>query len=77
MSREVLVDARWQEPCEPMDRVMVALDLLRPDEHIRFLIHREPVPLYPILVERGFVFSVSAMDDGCFELLIEPAARPA
>lgn len=76
MAHEILVDARWAEPPEPMERVLVALDLLRPDEYIRFLIHREPVPLYPILGERGYGYHVRPMSGGCFEVLIErlPAA---
>lgn len=71
MPREMLIDARWTEPPEPMERVLVALDLLRPGEYIRFLIHREPVPLYAILVERGYGFRITPMEDSCFELMID------
>lgn len=71
---EVLVDARWLEPPEPMERVMTALDLLRPGQHVRFLIHRDPVPLYAILGARGCRWLVRPIEDGCFELLIEPGA---
>ncbi len=76
MSREILVDARWQEPPEPMARVLVALDLLRPDEHIRLLIHREPVPLYAVLNERGYGYRISPTEDGCYALLIERSLPP-
>ncbi|HEX8980298.1 MAG TPA: DUF2249 domain-containing protein [Parasulfuritortus sp.] len=73
---EVLVDARWLEPPEPMERVLAALDLLRPGQQVRFLIHREPLPLYAVLGERGCRWQVRPIEDGCFELLIEAAARP-
>jgi hypothetical protein len=51
--QEILVDGRGLEPPEPMEKVMQALALLRPGQHIRFLLHREPFPLYPLLAERG------------------------
>lgn len=74
MSTEVLVDGRWLEPPEPMERVLLALDMLRPGQTLRFLIHREPVPLYPILEDKGCGYTVHPMEDGCFEVLIEPRA---
>ena len=43
---EVRVDAGGLEPPEPLEQVLLALDLARPGEHVRFLVHREPVPLY-------------------------------
>lgn len=72
MKREILVDARWLEPPEPMERVLEALDRLRPGEQIRFLIHREPLPLYPLLRSQGYRHRIHLMDDGCYEVMIEP-----
>jgi uncharacterized protein (DUF2249 family) len=71
MKREVLVDARWLEPPEPMERVLAALDTLRPGERIRFLIHREPLPLYPILESAGYSHRLHMLADGCYAVLIE------
>jgi uncharacterized protein (DUF2249 family) len=76
VTREVLVDARWLEPPEPMERILTALDLLRAGQYIRFLIHREPLPLYAILTERGYGCRTLPMADGCFELLIERLPGP-
>jgi len=70
MKREIVVDARWLEPPEPMERVLLALDGLRPGERVRFLIHREPLPLYPILGQRGYRHEAHLMADGCYEILI-------
>jgi hypothetical protein len=47
--QEILVDARGLEPPEPMEKVLQPLDLLRPVQSIRLLLHREPFPLYPLL----------------------------
>lgn len=72
MKSEVLVDGRWLEPPEPMERILMALDVLRPGQRVRFLIHREPLPLYPILRGRGYRHVTHLMEDGCYEVLIEP-----
>lgn len=75
MKQEVLVDARWLEPPEPMEKVLDALDLLRPGQHIRFLLHREPYPLYGMLENMGYSHRTHMLADGCFEILIEPRVR--
>jgi hypothetical protein len=74
-----LVDARWLEPPEPMERVLAALDTLRPAEGVRFLIHREPLPLYSVLKQMGFSHHTRMIEDGCYEISIErpPAGTPA
>jgi uncharacterized protein (DUF2249 family) len=72
---EVLVDARWLEPPEPMERVLAALELLRPGGQVRFLIHREPQPLYSILNDAGYPYQVEPMADGCYQLLIRRQAK--
>lgn len=72
MKQEVLVDARWQLPPEPMEKVLLALDALKPGQRIRFLLHREPYPLYGILENLGYAHRTHMIEDGCFEILIEP-----
>jgi len=76
MNTEVLVDGRWLEPPEPMERVLMALDVLRPGQTLRFLIHREPIPLYPVLQDKGYSFTTRPIEDDCFEVLIKPADPP-
>jgi len=70
---EILVDARGLEPPEPMERVLQALELLRPGQSIRMLLHREPFPLYPILDERGYRRDTTAQPDGSYVILIRQA----
>lgn len=72
MKQEVLVDARWLEPPEPMEQVLSALAALHPGQHIRLLLHREPYPLYGILENMGCRHRTHLLQDGCYEILIEP-----
>lgn len=70
MKRDILVDGRWLEPPEPMQQVLEALDRLRAGERVRFLIHRDPLPLYPILDQLGYRHAARLMADGGYEILI-------
>lgn len=71
---EILVDARWLEPPEPLERVLEALERRAPGQRVRMLLHREPYPLYNILRQMGLAYETHARPDGSFEILIhEPA----
>jgi uncharacterized protein (DUF2249 family) len=70
MKKDILVDGRWLEPPEPMEQVLDALDHLRAGERVRFLIHREPQPLYPILDRLGYRHDVRLLEDASFEIMI-------
>jgi hypothetical protein len=72
MKKDILVDARWREPPEPMQLVLAALDNLHAGERVCFLIHREPLPLYPILRQMGYSHRARLMEDGCYEVMIVP-----
>ncbi len=77
MNPEVLIDARWLPPPEPMEQVLMALDLLRPGQRVRLLLHREPYPLYVLLDDRGYRHSARPIEDGCFEILIAARMAPS
>jgi uncharacterized protein (DUF2249 family) len=74
---EILVDARGLQPPEPMEKVMQTLALLRRDQSIRLLLHREPFPLYSILAERGYGHDTRMEADGSYVILIRPLDRRA
>lgn len=74
MRQEVTVDARWLEPPEPLEKVMLALDALHPGQQVRLLIHREPYPLYGILENMGFSHRTHQLEDQTFAILIEAKA---
>lgn len=72
---EILIDARWLRPPEPMEMVLHALDQLRPGQSIRMLLHREPFPLYPLLAERGYRHATQMEADGSYVILIRQAGE--
>jgi hemerythrin-like domain-containing protein len=64
------LDVRGLEPPAPMMRIMQAL-AGAPRQPLRVRIHREPIPLYELLAERGFTWRTTPLDDGSYEVLIE------
>jgi Uncharacterized conserved protein (DUF2249) len=73
MKKEILVDVRWLEAPEPLERAMQALDTLLPGQRVRMLIHREPLPLYGLLETQGFHHQTHLQPDGTYEILITQA----
>lgn len=69
---EILVDARELEPPEPLEKVLQTLNLLRPGQSIRLLLHREPFPLYSLLAVRGYCHATQMEADGSYVILIRP-----
>ena len=65
------LDLRGLQPPEPIVRIFAALERA-PGESLRAILPHEPLPLYPLLRERGFSYSGAQRADGAFELLIEP-----
>lgn len=67
---DILVDGRGLQPPEPMELVLAALDELQPGQRIRFLIHRQPYPLYDILRRYHYHYETTPLSSGDFEILI-------
>jgi hypothetical protein len=67
---DIVVDARWLEPPEPLERVLAALERRTRHQRVRLLIHREPYPLYDILRQMGLAHHTRPQPDGCYEVLI-------
>lgn len=65
-----LLDVGGLEPPEPMIRILEALDTLGPDERLRVLIDREPVPLYRILLRNGYQYRTTVQEEQCYEVMI-------
>ncbi len=70
MSTDLVVDARWLPPPEPMERVLQALEMRGRGQRVHLLIHREPYPLYELLNARGMEWRSRTLADGCYEVLI-------
>ncbi|MCC6531594.1 MAG: DUF2249 domain-containing protein [Burkholderiales bacterium] len=69
-SEVVVVDARWLQHPEPMEKVLAALSALTPGQRLLFKIHREPYPLYRMLEKNNYGWKVAKQDDGTFEITI-------
>lgn len=65
-----VLDVGGLEPPEPMVRILEALDSLGPDEQLRVLIDREPVPLYRILLRNGYQYRTTPQPELRYEVLI-------
>lgn len=74
---EVELDVRYLDPPEPMERAIDALDRLGPGDTLRMLIHREPHPLYQVLRESGFSYTVRQQPDYTYVILIRHRDAPA
>jgi uncharacterized protein (DUF2249 family) len=70
MSTLVRLDVRGLEPPEPMERVLGALDTLRPGDQLLMIIDRQPRPLYRILDSNGYAYRETLIPEGVFEILI-------
>lgn len=70
MANSIQLDLCGLEPPEPMERVLDALSRLQAGDEIRMLIDREPRPLYRILEQNGFIYTVAPREDYLFEILI-------
>ncbi len=69
---DVIVDGRGLLPPEPLEKVLEALDALAPGDRVRFVIDREPVPLYRVLHLNGYEYRAEFGDDGTVQVLIWP-----
>lgn len=67
---EIVLDVCGLEPPEPLERVLEALSSLAPEQRLRVVIGREPVPLYAILQRNGYAHSTHCRDDYLYEVLI-------
>ena len=63
------LDVGGLEPPQPMQHILEALDTLGPDERLRVLIDRDPIPLYQVLCRYGFAHRTSPLETR-YEVLI-------
>ncbi len=67
---EILIDVSTLPPCEPLERVLAALEKLTDGDYIRMRHRREPLLLYPMLEDRGFHFLTVPHREDDFTILI-------
>lgn len=69
-AHEIRLDVRGLPPPEPMEQVLDALAVLKPDHVLRVEIDREPFPLYGILTEKGFSYRTEMIAAHHFQMRI-------
>lgn len=57
---------------EPFDKIMDAVQALRPGEGIRLFATFKPTPLLHVLASRGFSYAARELDGGEWEVLFSP-----
>jgi uncharacterized protein (DUF2249 family) len=67
---EQYLDVSMLEPCEPLERILAAIDKLPDGDYIRVIHRREPHPLYPMLEKAGFVWRIEPGGPSEFQLFI-------
>lgn len=70
MAREHLLNVSGLEPPEPLERALAAAEALAPGEYLRLLHRRDPVLLYPMLLEQGFTYEIRSGRSTAYEILI-------
>ncbi|MFV0665537.1 DUF2249 domain-containing protein [Denitromonas sp.] len=70
----IVVDARRLLPPEPMERTLEALDELKPGQEVLLMIPRQPAPLFDMLRNNGYAYTVESQPDGVFHIHIRHAA---
>lgn len=70
MTTEILLDVCGLEPPEPMERVLDALTRLETGQQVRMRIDREPRPLYRILEQNGYTYTVTPLEGYLYEIII-------
>lgn len=61
---------------EPFGAIMAATDSLAPGQPLRLIAPFRPVPLFNVMVNRGFSVSDHRRDDGAWEVLFTPDYAP-
>jgi uncharacterized protein (DUF2249 family) len=70
-----VLDVRWLEPPEPLERILDALADLPADGRLWVLHRREPFPLYDLLRRMGYAWRTLGAEER-FEILIWPSECP-
>ena len=52
----------------PLMSILNAVDQLKPGQDLVLLAPFEPVPLYGLLAQRGFIYSSRMREDNCWEI---------
>ncbi len=66
----IALDVRGLQPPEPFDLIIDALQRLPAEASLDVLIHREPYPLYDVLLDGGYRWLTTELQDGSYSIRI-------
>lgn len=55
------LDVRLLEPCEPLEQILAALNILSKGDYLHVLHRLEPFPLYRMLEKQGFKWATRSI----------------
>ena len=61
---------------EPFSTIMQAVSSLKEGQELLLIAPFEPVPLYGVMAQRGFIAQTKMRNDGDWEVLFSPCAEP-
>lgn len=64
------LDVRGLPPPEPFELIIRTLQTLPAGAYLHVHIHREPYPLYEILLDGGYSWQTTGLEDGSFSIRI-------
>jgi uncharacterized protein (DUF2249 family) len=64
------LDVRGLQPPEPFELIIGSLQKLPAGDYLHVHIHREPYPLYEVLLDGGYVWQTTELKDGSFSIRI-------
>jgi uncharacterized protein (DUF2249 family) len=62
---------------EPFEKILEAVEALKPGQGLRLLATFKPTPLLHVLGSKGFTHTLKELDDGEWEVLFSPPEAPA
>jgi uncharacterized protein (DUF2249 family) len=64
------IDVRGLAPPEPFEVILPALYALVPGASLQVLIHREPLPLYDLMRDSGYLWKTDRIDYNSYRIRI-------
>jgi uncharacterized protein (DUF2249 family) len=64
------LDVRGLPPPEPFELIIRELQKLSAEDSLYVYIHREPYPLYDVLLDGGYTWQTTELKDGSFSIRI-------
>ncbi len=65
------IDVRDYPPCEPMEMALEAASALKSNDKVKIIHKQIPYPLFEVLKNRGFSYTLEELDTDLFHIIIK------